>query len=774
MKKKYIWTMAMLAMLSWGAGEISLAATTTAPEKSQVVIRKSSKPVLRAIKESESTTTKSQTAKTSVASKKTTSAAKTTAAAKKTTAQAAKVQTTKMTAVTKKTSATAVKTNATAQTAKAQTAKTSATVKKTASAAAKSQAAKTNTTAKKAAATTVKTQTAKTTAATKKAVAPAAKTRATTKKAAVPASKSQAVKASAVTKKAATAAAKNQTTMATAAAKKAAVQTTKSQTAKANAVTKKTAASVAKSQTATTSAAAKKATTAAAKAVTTTAKKTVTPAAKSTVAKTNVVTKKVVVPVAKTATTQSTKASVPVKKAAVSTAKTTDQNVKSQAANELMKKAAAQPAKSETAKTEATTAKTEVTKAGTAEKKAPTLVDKSEIVILNGATKKAKASEESKKAAVKKAVAQNKQKAEKTISVKTSQIPTIDVGLLSGGEVKITGLSDFRAESDGKVVATYKNGESLSIRKNGNKLEVNGKKLNYTDLSFTTGKAEPAFAAKGNQYRGLMKVMATVSGVTLINQVSMEDYLKGVVPCEIVPSWQMEALKAQAVAARSYALFHKNRYRASGYDVTDDTTTQVYRGASSETESTNKAVAATAGEVVTYSGKPIDAVFHASGGGYTEDCLNVWRSSVPYLKGVPEEKYAEPWTKNAEVAILAKLADVGNVKSIKLSKLRIGQAHHSDDRGISGRVKSVVVVGTKGTKTLTGDRLQAAFGLNSTLFDMTVKGKKLTFTGYGYGHGLGLSQWGAQAMAEKHKNEKDYYKKILGHYFTNTKIEKIY
>lgn len=130
---------------------------------------------------------------------------------------------------------------------------------------------------------------------------------------------------------------------------------------------------------------------------------------------------------------------------------------------------------------------------------------------------------------------------------------------------------------------------------------------------------------KGNQYRGVIKAIASPSGVILVNQVSMEDYLKGVVPCEIVPSWQMDAIKAQAVAARTYAMFHKNGYRSAGYDVTDDTRTQVYRGVSAETEATNRAVMETAGEVVTYGGSPIDAVFHASGGGYTETvkCMGI-------------------------------------------------------------------------------------------------------------------------------------------------------
>lgn len=348
----------------------------------------------------------------------------------------------------------------------------------------------------------------------------------------------------------------------------------------------------------------------------------------------------------------------------------------------------------------------------------------------------------------------------------------IEVGLQSGSELSLTGLSAFHVEA-GSSLGSYPAGTRLTISKSGNGLSVNGKSAG-AKIYFRSSGSGAAFAVKGNQYRGVIKAIASPSGVTLVNQLSMEDYLKGVVPCEIVPSWQMDAIKAQAVAARTYAMFHKNGYRSAGYDVTDDTRTQVYRGVSAETEATNRAVMETAGEVVTYGGSPIDAVFHASGGGYTENCENVWGLAVPYLKGVPEDKYATPWKKTISLSSFMKMADVGKLRGIKLSALHIGEAHKASDRGISGRVKSVTLIGSKGNRVVSGDRLQQIYDLNSTLFDLSVSGNQLVITGYGYGHGLGLSQWGAEAMAEKHGGAKDYYKTILTHYFTGTKVEKIY
>ena len=334
-----------------------------------------------------------------------------------------------------------------------------------------------------------------------------------------------------------------------------------------------------------------------------------------------------------------------------------------------------------------------------------------------------------------------------------------------------------------KTIGKYKTGSVVVLTRKGSNVYVNGKKAGR-EVLFAPARNVPGFLVKGNKYRGDMKAIPSSwgNGITLINVLPMEDYLKGVVPSEIVPSWRMDAIKAQAVAARTYATYHRNGYRSSGYDVTDDTRTQVYRGFSAETAAKNRAVSETAGEGVTYAGKPIDALFHSSGGGFTENSENVWGSVIPYLRGVKEESSTylmTPWKKTMTMASFTKSLEnagykIGDLKSIKLSHLKKGEANHSSDRGISGRVKSVVFVGKKGRATVSGERLQRLYGLDSTLFDISAKGKELTITGYGYGHGLGLSQWGAEAMAEKHGDGKNYYKTILSHYFTGTKIEKIY
>ena len=136
-------------------------------------------------------------------------------------------------------------------------------------------------------------------------------------------------------------------------------------------------------------------------------------------------------------------------------------------------------------------------------------------------------------------------------------------------------------------------------------------------------------------YRGSLRVARLTSGLAIINVIRVEDYLRGVVPREVPSSWPAEALKAQAVAARSYAAIHFGS--AGAYDLYCDTRSQAYNGADGEAASTNAAVAATRGVVPTYGGKPITAYFFSTSGGHTENIENVWGTApVPYLKGVDD------------------------------------------------------------------------------------------------------------------------------------------
>lgn len=140
-------------------------------------------------------------------------------------------------------------------------------------------------------------------------------------------------------------------------------------------------------------------------------------------------------------------------------------------------------------------------------------------------------------------------------------------------------------------------------------------------------------SAKGRWYRGNIIIQNKNGKLTVINDISLEEYIRGVVPAEMPTSWAYEAHKAQAIAARSYALANLGKRASLGYDLKDTPDDQAYNGASAETASTNSAVEETKGIVLTYNTKVISAYYSASAGGQTN--VNNWGSSVPYLRSVP-------------------------------------------------------------------------------------------------------------------------------------------
>lgn len=142
-------------------------------------------------------------------------------------------------------------------------------------------------------------------------------------------------------------------------------------------------------------------------------------------------------------------------------------------------------------------------------------------------------------------------------------------------------------------------------------------------------------SAKKRWYRGEFIVRASNNNVTIINNINLEEYLRGVVPSEMPSKWNQEALKAQAIAARSYAIANLNKRLAKGYDLKDTPEDQAYGGASSETPQTNQACDETRGIVITYDKKVIPAYYSASAGGKTTNSGNIWMKDLPYLRSVP-------------------------------------------------------------------------------------------------------------------------------------------
>lgn len=330
----------------------------------------------------------------------------------------------------------------------------------------------------------------------------------------------------------------------------------------------------------------------------------------------------------------------------------------------------------------------------------------------------------------------------------------------------------------------------------------------------------------GKSYRGEVQVLISPKDgkLSVLNVVNLEEYLLGVVPAEMPSGWPAEALKAQAVASRTFARYHLGGYEPEGFDVLDNTGSQEYGGIAAEKPSTSLAVAATHGQVLTYNGAVANAMYHSASGGHTEDNDIIYKGTpVPYLRGVPDFDNLSPnysWTYSYSPDEFTKKMtaggfDVGAVVTVSAA----GQI------GSSGRPSQWRVIGMKLSALLSGEQLRRVLGLPSSNRTVTTKpsgeapatrtyassqtisvvgadgavrqrpvsgtivrglagnvplSSTLTargattlqqggfvVAGGGSGHGVGLSQWGAYGMALQGKT----YTDILSHYYQGTKIE---
>jgi stage II sporulation protein D len=255
---------------------------------------------------------------------------------------------------------------------------------------------------------------------------------------------------------------------------------------------------------------------------------------------------------------------------------------------------------------------------------------------------------------------------------------------------------------------------TYTVRATGVGLEVSDGGRTVADVHGTLSVAGPGpLRTAGALYRGHLEFSAdTTGGVRTVDAVGLDDYVRGVVAAEMPASWSPAALEAQAIAARTYAI--TTTVDGTGYDLFDDTRSQMYGGVDAETATTDAAVRATAGQVVTDDGRPVVTYFFSSSGGHTESIQDVWPGSAPepWLVGVPdpydgaEHDPYHSWTvtlsTQAATAKLGSLVD-GTLRSIVVTR-----------HGVSPRIMTARVVGSRGSTTVTGSQLAQAFGLPST------------------------------------------------------------
>lgn len=341
-------------------------------------------------------------------------------------------------------------------------------------------------------------------------------------------------------------------------------------------------------------------------------------------------------------------------------------------------------------------------------------------------------------------------------------------------------------------------------------------------LTQAAGKTLPQVNKRA--YKGQLQLVVQDSRLLVVNQLPLEDYLACVLPAKTMVVWPDEVLKAQAVAARSYALY-KKQHAALGYDITATDSELFYEGSGKriEKDAVTKLIRATRGQYLADGrGLAIESVSTSSSGGRTESAKNLWEREVSYLQSVEDYDSDSPeysWEYRAVPALLESLLAQRGYATGRLTSIRLSPLDDKGvDRTLTGRVKYIVLSGENNTVQLSGSELMELLGLNSTLFDVETgtpvpetlkvpienyygmqigskdidikinednkpiwknlvrsyhmlsggKEEKIIFRGKGKGSGLGLSAWGARGLANA--DAKATYRTILAHYYPNTRL----
>lgn len=397
---------------------------------------------------------------------------------------------------------------------------------------------------------------------------------------------------------------------------------------------------------------------------------------------------------------------------------------------------------------------------------------------------------------------------------------SLAAALESNGKIRFEAVTN---EAKYRMKMTWSEGSMI--------IDVDGAGLYPQFMAATPNDAGVAILDLGErQYRGRMEIgrFGGSANLTAVSVVNMEDYLYGVIACEMVSSWEMEALKAQAVCARSYAyaLDERNAQFGAefGYALYDTTKSQVYKGYGYETERTNSAVDATRGLMIYYRENVVKAYFYSTSGGHTANCEDVWNVPLTYFRGVPDNtefhQEKKPWIVSKTMTELASdLSEDGfNVGAVSSISAQI--------RTESGRVYQLKVNGSNGAALLMKEEISSAFSLPSTKvriikygdvpdrvvvqgYDGSVEKQISTsyiisgngniaqadpsleqyivisednltnfpksvptdtntvyFAGMGYGHGVGLSQSGAQSLALQGYD----FEYIIHHYYNKVDV----
>ncbi|MDE0406129.1 MAG: SpoIID/LytB domain-containing protein [Nitrospira sp.] len=340
------------------------------------------------------------------------------------------------------------------------------------------------------------------------------------------------------------------------------------------------------------------------------------------------------------------------------------------------------------------------------------------------------------------------------------------VTVASAGDLRLETSSGDHVDVLSEATVVLK-GHELQV--DGNIIQGNGLAIHGThnELQVTIQGSSPDAVSQHWAVYGDLEITIRDEHLLIVNVVDLEEYVAGVVSSEVNPGWHEELLRTQAVAARTYVLYKKLESAARPFDVYASVQDQVYTGRQKVNRAVLDAVNRTRGQVLTYEGRPIFAVYSSTTAGPTEDAVNVWAKDLPYLKGVacPFDRKSPSYEWRATIPF-----DVVETR-LKEEGYPIGWLATLTPYGMTtaGRVKDVRVLHSRGELIITGQEFRRILGyakVRSTRFSIERIDRHVVFAGNGAGHGVGLCQWGAKEMAELGYP----YQSILRYYYPGTEI----
>lgn len=356
-----------------------------------------------------------------------------------------------------------------------------------------------------------------------------------------------------------------------------------------------------------------------------------------------------------------------------------------------------------------------------------------------------------------------------TTTIAWAAQPIIHVGILRNVTEATVGAKNVFEVSFSKSDNTGLYNHPIIIKIRDKSLYVDTKKISSDRVALRT--EDNRMTINGRKYRGTLEIINNApQSFTIVEILPLDEYVYGIIKHEISPKWPEEAVKAQIIAARTYALKNFAKHAKEGYDLCNTTDCQVYGGLESEDPVSNALVDATTGEILTYQSELISTPYHGFCGGYTEDPRNVWEgvTKVKYMqikkcnfcKKAPRYNWSARFDRaKIESILVANNLPVGKITNIKVN-----------DRSSSGRAIEIKITHKNGKVLLKANKFRLLLGsdvIRSAMFKIKKDKDAYVFEGTGWGHGVGLCQEGAKGMAEKGYD----YKQILKFYYPGTEIK---